>query len=228
MNKQSGDVRRRRSSGARRPGAAPGLAALAAGTAAAALLSASAAHPPAGPAPQALSPPTGRHSPPILPTSASRALRSAPAPALEAVAAFVAKKYRVSEVATREFVELARREALRHGLDPLLVIAVIAVESRFNPVAQSDAGALGLMQVVPRFHPDKVPAAGPGSLLVPETNIAIGTRILSDAIRRGGREDEGLQLYNGSPDDPASGYANRVLAERQRLQEALRQPQLRT
>jgi soluble lytic murein transglycosylase-like protein len=146
---------------------------------------------------------------------------------LDAVAGFVARKYRVSQDATREFVAAAHREAARHGLDPLLVVAVIAVESRFNPVAQSDAGALGLMQVIPRFHADKIAAAGDRSILEPGTNIAVGTHILKDYIRRGGSVDEGLQRYNGSADDPSNAYANRVLGERQRLQDAVRRSQVR-
>ena len=78
---------------------------------------------------------------------------------VETIASIVAKKYRVSEEATLGLVSAAYREALRNGLDPLLVLAVIAVESRFNPIAQSDGGAVGLMQVVPRFHTDKLDAS---------------------------------------------------------------------
>jgi soluble lytic murein transglycosylase-like protein len=141
---------------------------------------------------------------------------------LDALAGFVTRKYRVAEPATREFIRAAHREAVRHGLDPLLVVAVIAVESSFNPVAQSSAGAKGLMQVIPRFHADKIVTAGDGAILDPLTNIAVGTRILKEYIRRAGSEEEGLQLYNGSAGDPRNAYANRVRAERQRLQDAAR------
>src|SRR5262245_65005252 len=54
---------------------------------------------------------------------------------VEEVAEVVARRYRISAEATLEFVDAAVREAMRHKLDPLLVLAVIAVESRFNPVA---------------------------------------------------------------------------------------------
>ena len=126
---------------------------------------------------------------------------------------------------TTRMVHTAFREGRRNDVDPLLILAVIAVESRFNPIAESEQGAVGLMQIVPRFHMDKVDAksdaGGAPSFLPPRANIAIGTRILKDSIRRGGGEAAGLQLYNGSFDDESRAYANRVQAERRRLEEAL-------
>jgi soluble lytic murein transglycosylase-like protein len=138
---------------------------------------------------------------------------------IEAVSTAVAKRYRVARDATRELVALAYQAGARSGVDPLLIIAVIAVESRFNPIAQSDGGAMGLMQVIPHYHADKL---GDGSVLDPETNIQLGARVLKEYLRRGGTEVAGLQLYNGSSGDPDNGYAQRVLAEKQRLREALR------
>jgi len=58
-------------------------------------------------------------------------------------------------------------------------------------------------------------------MLLPEANIAIGTLILKDSIRRGGSDAAGLQLYNGAFEDETRAYANRVLSERRRLEEAL-------
>ena len=143
-------------------------------------------------------------------------------PEIEAVASAVARKYRISHEATREFIGTAYREGKGIGVDPLLIIAVIAVESRFNPVAQSDGGAMGLMQVIPRYHPDKFNAARGKSVLDPRTNIQLGTRVLKEYIRRGGTDVAGLQLYNGASADASNVYANKVLGERQRLREAVR------
>ncbi|MEO8754283.1 MAG: transglycosylase SLT domain-containing protein [Casimicrobiaceae bacterium] len=137
------------------------------------------------------------------------------------LAGVVARRYRVAQGAAIEVVGVALREGQRHSLDPMLILAVIAVESRFNPIAESEQGALGLMQVVPRFHMDKIAAFGVPSMLLPEANIAIGARILKDAIRRGGSDAAGLQLYNGTFDDETRAYANRVLTERRRLEESL-------
>jgi len=142
-------------------------------------------------------------------------------PDVENLSSVVARRYRVSRDATRSLVGAAYRAGRRSGVDPLLVVAVIAVESRFNPIAQSDGGAMGLMQIIPRYHANKLDDKS-GSVLDPETNIELGVTVLKDYIKRGGTEIAGLQLYNGALGDPENGYATRVLAEKQRLQEALR------
>jgi soluble lytic murein transglycosylase-like protein len=141
---------------------------------------------------------------------------------IEAVANAVARRYRISLEATRELVGTAYREGKVIGVDPLLIIAVMAVESRFNPIAQSDGGAIGLMQVIPRFHADKFNVALGKSVLDPRTNIQLGARVLKDYIKRGGTDAAGLQLYNGASSDASNLYANKVLGERQRLREAVR------
>jgi soluble lytic murein transglycosylase-like protein len=141
---------------------------------------------------------------------------------IEALAALVGKKYRISTEATRGLVATAYAEGKRIGVDPLLIIAVIAVESRFNPIAESDGGAQGLMQVIPAYHKDHFEAAGVDSVLDPNSNIRVGARILKEYIRRGGTEIAGLQLYNGSSDDATNAYAVKVLGEKQRLQQVVR------
>jgi soluble lytic murein transglycosylase-like protein len=140
---------------------------------------------------------------------------------IEALAALVAKKYRISPKVGRELIGTAYREGARTGVDPLLIIAVMAVESRFNPIAESDAGAMGLMQVIPGFHKDKLEADAGDPAFDPHANIRLGARVLQEYIRRAGNEAAGLQLYNGSGDDATNAYANKVLAERQRLQQAI-------
>ena len=108
-------------------------------------------------------------------------------------------------------------------IDPLLIVAIIGIESRFNPFAESTMGAQGLMQVIPRFHMDKLPRnKGTKPLLDPVTNIRVGVRVLEDAIRRSGSLVAGLQSYAGSS-DPHGKYSSKVLAEKARLEEAGRQ-----
>jgi soluble lytic murein transglycosylase-like protein len=141
---------------------------------------------------------------------------------VDALVAALARKYRVSADATREMVDAAYVEGGRNGLDPLLIIAVIGIESRFNPIAQSDGGALGLMQIIPRYHGDKFDEAAGESMLDPRVNIQVGAAVLREYIRRGGTEIAGLQLYNGALDDESSAYAHKVLAEKQRLRSLIR------
>jgi Transglycosylase SLT domain len=142
-----------------------------------------------------------------------------------ALANYVSRRYRIAPDVTEVFVGAAHEAGREVGLDPLLILAVVAVESRFNPVAESLVGAKGLMQVVPRHHQDKLMEHGgeEAVLLDPVTNIALGARILKEYIRRTGSLEAGLQFYNGALADPSSQYAQKVFAEKERLQEAVRQ-----
>ena len=142
-------------------------------------------------------------------------------PEIEALATLVAKRYRIANEMTRGLVTAAYHEGQRVGLDPLLIVAVIAVESRFNPIAESDAGAQGLMQVIPSYHKHQMEVAGVDSVLDPHDNIRLGAQILKEYIRRGGTEVAGLQIYNGSTADSSNAYAIKVLGEKQRLQQAI-------
>jgi soluble lytic murein transglycosylase-like protein len=116
------------------------------------------------------------------------------------------------------------------GVDPLLILAVMAIESRFNPFAESEFGAKGLMQVVPRFHLDKLAAhGGEETVLDPRINIHVGAQILREYVRRAGSLEEGLQLYAGAGDDPAQAYAQKVIAEKRRMADVVaRVPRLAT
>ena len=144
-------------------------------------------------------------------------------PAMKAALDYVVQRYRVSAEALLPVFEAAQAIGPKRQLDPLLLIAVISVESKFNPFSQSSMGAQGLMQIIPRFHLDKVPnAAAERPFLDPVTNVEIGARILQESIRRQGGLMAGLQYYGGALDDDEQTYANKVLAEKQRLQQAPR------
>lgn len=140
-------------------------------------------------------------------------------PAQEQVVRYLSRRYRVADNALRPVVAAAYESGRALGLDPLLILAVTAIESSLNPFAQSVMGAQGLMQVMTRVHADKFePHGGEDAALDPIANIKVGSAILSDLIRRGGSVERGLQLYVGAgnlPDD--GGYAARVLAEHARL-----------
>jgi len=145
-----------------------------------------------------------------------------------AVADFIAKRYRVSDQAVAGFVATAYRAGQRFAVDPLLILAVMAIESRYNPVAESSVGAMGLMQVLPKFHQDKLSEhGGDDALLDPAVNIEVGTQILREYLKRFGETETALQVYAGAIDEPTSQYASKVLAERSRLkqvQDRVRRP----
>lgn len=133
---------------------------------------------------------------------------------------YLARRYRVADDAVLRLVAAAYRAGEEQALDPLLILAVMAVESSMNPFAQSSVGAQGLMQVMTRVHADKFEAhGGDHAALDPIANIHVGSAILKDLVRRGGSVERGLQLYVGAgnlPDD--GGYGARVMAERARIQ----------
>lgn len=175
--------------------------------------------------------PIPRHSPAATNTNAIPAAEASPNEAraprsgLNATMALaldsVSQRYRVSPEALQPIFLAA--QAAAKDLDPLLIIAVIGIESGFNPFAQSIMGAQGLMQVIPRYHREKLPPeAGSTAFLDPINNVKVGTLVLQDAIRRQGGVVEGLQYYAGAIDDPDRGYAARVLAEKQRIEQAIR------
>lgn len=137
---------------------------------------------------------------------------------------YVTRRYRVSQEALLPIFEAAQVTAREHGLDPLLIVAVIGIESGFNPLAQSTMGALGLMQVMPRYHRDKVPqGAGNSPFLDPVINVQVGAQVLQEAIRRHGSLVAGLQQYGGSSLSE-DAYADKVLAEKRRLEQVARRP----
>ena len=130
----------------------------------------------------------------------------------------LARRYRVDGEAMQETVNAAYLAARESGVDPLLVLAVIGVESSFNPAAESRVGAKGLMQIRPRFHRVKLEEHGGEELVLePPVNVTVGTRILVEYIERRGDVEAGLQSYNGARRDPSARYAQKVIAERDRL-----------
>jgi soluble lytic murein transglycosylase-like protein len=137
-----------------------------------------------------------------------------------ALTEFIARRYRVSEAAAGGFVATAYQAGREFSVDPLLILAVAAVESRYNPVAESAMGARGLMQIIPKYHPEKLADhGGELALLDPEVNILVGTRILREYLRRVGELEGALQMYAGASDEPNSQYSVKVLAEKARLQQ---------
>ena len=144
-------------------------------------------------------------------------------PRLQAALDYSARRYRVSPHALTPIFEAAEHNAQKLGLDPLLIVSVIAFESNFNPFSESVMGAQGLMQIIPRFHKEKFPPdASDQHLFDPVTNVAVGSQVLHEYIRRQGSISGGLQQFNGATNDPGQAYANKVLAVKERMESAQR------
>ncbi|MGI4860854.1 MAG: transglycosylase SLT domain-containing protein [Janthinobacterium lividum] len=137
-------------------------------------------------------------------------------------ASYIARRYRVAQEPIDTLVHAAFQTGRDVGLDPLLLLAVMAVESGFNPYAESGVGARGLMQVMPTIHSDKFQYyGGPKAALEPVPNLRVGALILKDYIGQSGSVAGGLRHYVGATTPGDGGYGAKVLAERARLREAL-------
>ncbi|MDR2127633.1 MAG: lytic transglycosylase domain-containing protein [Burkholderiaceae bacterium] len=135
------------------------------------------------------------------------------------VAYWIAKKYRVAPEPLAALVAEAYELGPKVKLDPTLILAVMAVESNFNPFAQSHVGAQGLMQVMTEVHSDKYQDfGGQFAAFDPVSNLRVGVRVLQECIARAGSVPGGLKYYVGASNLPSDGgYAAKVLAEHARI-----------
>ncbi|MGE4338138.1 MAG: transglycosylase SLT domain-containing protein [Pigmentiphaga sp.] len=135
----------------------------------------------------------------------------------QALQRYIGDKYRVPLKAVRSVIDAARDVGQSRQLDPLLLLAVMAIESSFNPKAQSHKGAQGLMQVMTRIHRARFePHGGVKTAFKPAVNIDVGAQILQECIDRRGSVAAGLSCYVGMP-GKSSRYGQKVLAEFERL-----------
>ena len=134
---------------------------------------------------------------------------------------WLAKRYRVANDAANMLVSASYLAALETKLDPLLILSVMAVESRFNPFAESPVGAQGLMQVMSKVHKEKFEDhGGVKAALNPVANIKVGSQILKEYVRRGGSVEAGLKSYVGAAlHETDGGYGAKVLSEYRKLKE---------
>jgi len=139
----------------------------------------------------------------------------------EWVTTWLSKRYRVASDATNMLVSTAYLTAREIKLDPLLILAVMAIESGLNPFAESPMGAQGLMQVMSKVHHDKFQdMGGVQAALNPVANIRVGSLILKDYVTRGGSVEAGLKSYVGAAAfETDDGYGFKVLAEYKKLQQ---------
>ena len=123
----------------------------------------------------------------------------------------------------REIVEVSFSAGDKFEVDPYVILAVIAIESSFNPLAESSAGALGLMQVMPLIHRKKFEKYGGfDKSLDVKVNVYVGTEILKNFYLRYGNYQRALLAYVGVPQNSKSRYPKRVLRLRDRLKKLIK------
>jgi hypothetical protein len=137
-----------------------------------------------------------------------------------AVAYWLSKKYGVAPEPLSVLVARAFEIGEKSKLDPTLILAIMAIESGFNPFAQSPVGAQGLMQVMTGVHHDKYAHfGGKFAAFDPVTNLRVGVKVLQECITRAGSVEGGLKFYVGAANlDDDGGYTGKVMAEHGRLQ----------
>jgi hypothetical protein len=138
-----------------------------------------------------------------------------------AVTYWLSRKYNIAPEPLSALVAEAYETGSKAKLDPTLILAIMAVESGFNPFAQSNVGAQGLMQVMTKVHSEKYQFfGGQFAAFDPLTNLRVGVKVLQECIARAGSLEGGLKYYVGAANmEDDGGYASKVLAEHSRLQQ---------
>lgn len=136
-----------------------------------------------------------------------------------ALSEHLAAKYKKPVGEVSQIVQTAYKEAIRHSISPLLVLAIIEKESSLRSTVSNSYGALGLMQVVPRYHPEKLRnPTNPKELLTPDGNIKVGTRIVAEYLQlQKGNLEKALVKYSGN----AKEYYPKVMRFKSELQDVI-------
>lgn len=144
-------------------------------------------------------------------------------PEQKRAARWVSRRYRVSYRVVEEVFQAATAAGARLKLDPYLILAVVAVESGFNPIAESSVGAAGLMQVMPFIHQEKFQDHGGLDVVFdPYINVQVGAEILREYLDRFGSLDSALRSYVGVGPTGESQYPDKVVRMRDRIYAASR------
>jgi hypothetical protein len=137
-----------------------------------------------------------------------------------AVTRWLSRKYRVSAEPMGAMVAEAWTLGERAQLAPTLILAIMAIESRFNPFASGSPGTAGLMQLELKAHAEALDQfGGMLSAFDPLTNVRVGVRHLQALVQQTETLEEALSLYGASSGQTAEGqYVDRVLAEQKLLE----------
>lgn len=155
----------------------------------------------------------------LLNNAYRRPLTSFPSKLIGGVSAFISEEYGRSLEESRKIVLAAYRESEVTGIPLSLLLAIVAKESSFDPHQANSYGAIGLMQVVPRFHPKLVKGLSRSDLKIPSVNLWVGSHILQEYLKsEGGDMRAALYRYSGG----SSAYSQSVVALRHAWEARLR------
>ena len=139
---------------------------------------------------------------------------------------WLSRKYRISAEPLAALVTEAWTVSENSQVPPTLILAVIAIESNFNPFAQRSESNRGLMQVDSLSQQETLSRfGGPLSVFDPLTNLRVGSRVLQGFIQETGSIENGVQAYAQTSPQAADGsYTERVLAEYKQLERLVQRP----
>ncbi|NBS20616.1 MAG: hypothetical protein EBS75_02595 [Betaproteobacteria bacterium] len=159
-------------------------------------------------------------------TTLNKAVRPLDGSQRERLVDYIVEQFSSKPGVARAVVQEAVIVGKQLHIDPLLLLAIIAVESRFDPMAQSSKGAKGLMQVHTAVHSARFdPFGGSAAAFDFGANIRIGAQILQEHLSRHGSVDLALKHYVGAARMAHDqGYATKVRKERLKLEQVWAQP----
>ncbi len=131
---------------------------------------------------------------------------------------WLSRKYSVAPEPLSVLVAEAYQLGERTQIAPTLILAMVAIESNFNPFAQSPLGGQGLMQIRPEQQSEKLDSFG-GAMAAfdPLSNLRVGVRVLHELALAKGSVHAGLAAYAASTSNREGSYLDRVWQEEQRL-----------
>lgn len=133
---------------------------------------------------------------------------------LDATKDIIKREGKLSDNVAKQYAIWIFDSAAKYAVDPMLILSVIFIESKFNYKAISPTGPIGLMQIASSYHRDKATTA---ELFDPKKNIQVGTQILKEYGDMSSSAIETLLRFNGSLGG-APIYATKVLYNKNKFE----------
>lgn len=133
--------------------------------------------------------------------------------AIDILVTHISKEHKVPLPYVKEIINTLYSESEKAQIDPILFLSLIEVESSFDQFAKSNVGAVGLSQVMPIHHQEKVSRIQKENLDLwsIKGNIKVGVQVLKEYVSLSkGNMEEALQRYNGSLNDSSRTYSRKV------------------
>lgn len=141
-----------------------------------------------------------------------------------ALAEHISDEHDIEYKKAQKIIDTTFLEAERANIEPILMLSVIGVESKYKQFAKSKMGAVGLVQVMPNYHRTKINELKKDNLDMwsVEGNIKLGVTIMKEYINlANGDIQRALQMYNGSTRDSRLTYSKKVFNQMENLDKAL-------